>query len=42
MATPILTVKSTKNKIISMELFSGPTSYLGVSDVADHEYELRI
>ena len=42
MAAPILTVMSTKNKIISMELFSGLTSYSGVSNVADYEYELKI
>ena len=42
MAAPILTEKSTKNKKISMELFSSLTSYSGVFDFADHEYEIRI
>ena len=42
MATPILAKKSTKNKTISKELFSGLTSYSRVFDVADHEYEIRI
>ena len=42
MVAPTLAEKSTKNKTISMEFFSGLISYLGVLDVADHEYEIRI
>ena len=42
MAAPIITVKSTKNKKISMELFSGLISYSGIFNVADHKSEIRI
>ena len=42
MAAPILAEKSTKNKTISTEFLSSLTSYWGVFDVADHEYEIRI
>ena len=42
MAAPILAEKSTTNKTISNEFLSSLTSYSGVSDVADHEYEVRI
>ena len=42
MASPLLAVKSIKNKTIFMELFLGLTSYSEVFDVADSEYEVRI
>ena len=42
MAAPILAKKSTKNKIISIELFSRLKSYSGVFRFADHESEGRI
>ena len=42
MVAPILAEMSTTNKKISDELFSSLTSYSGVFDVADHEYQIRI